>query len=303
MTASSAPAGEFSLESTTAPGRAARDIVFKVLLYASIGLALGTLAALLFDTYQQGAGRLDWSLYEKYPSERISRAGIRSAIFGSLWVVTFTAALALPLGVGTAIYLEEFASRDRWYNRLIELNIQNLAAVPSIVYGILGLAYIARGPLGWGRTLGTASMTLALVVLPTVIIASREAIRAVPPSIRQGALALGATQWQSVWRNVLPGAVPGIATGSILAMSRALGESAPLILLGGLAFVSFNPDPGFGALDDQYTVLPIQIFQYAVNAKTEFHELAAASIMVLLALLLTMNGAAILIRNKFQRKW
>ena len=298
-----APAEHTSLSSAASPKRRVFDAIFKGLLYASIGLALVTLGVLLYDTLSQGSGRIGWHLFEKYPSERIARAGLRSAIFGSLWVVVFTAAVALPLGVCSAIYLEEFARHDRWYNRLIELNIQNLAAVPSIVYGILGLAYIARGPLGWGRTIGTASLTLALVVLPTVIIASREAIRAVPPSMRQGALALGATRWQAVWRNVLPSAVPGIATGSILAMSRALGESAPLILLGGLAFVSFNPDTGLGALDDQYTVLPIQIFQYAVNAKTEFHELAAASIVVLLGLLLLMNGAAILIRNKFQRKW
>lgn len=296
-------AEQLSLAKTRSPGRTARDAVFRVLLYASIGLALGTLAMLLTDTFSQGSGHLSWGLFEKFPSERIARAGIRSAIFGSLWVVVFTAAIALPLGIGTAIYLEEFAHQNRWYNRMIELNIQNLAAVPSIVYGILGLAYIARGPLSWGRTLGTAALTLALVVLPTVIIATREAIRSVPPSIRQGSLALGATKWQAVWRNVLPGAIPGIATGSILAMSRALGESAPLILLGGLAFVSFSPEPGFAALDDQYTVLPIQIFQYAVNAKTEFHELAAASIIVLLGVLLALNATAIFIRNKFQRKW
>lgn len=298
-----APNTETGLASTTSTARRVRDVAFRTLLYASIGIALATLAALLIDVFQQGVGRLDWGLLTKFPSERINRAGIQSAIFGSLWVVGFTALISLPLGVGTAIYLEEFARQGRWYNRVIELNIQNLAAVPSIVYGILGLAFIARGPLSWGRTVGTAALTLTLVVLPTVIIASREAIRAVPSSIRQGSLALGATQWQTVWRQVLPGAVPGIATGSILAVSRALGESAPLLLLGGLTFVSFNPPVGTEAFSSQYTVLPIQIFGYATNAKTEFHEMAAASIIVLLAMLLLLNGTAIFIRNKFQRKW
>jgi phosphate transport system permease protein len=298
-----APNPEASLASTTAASRRVRDAVFKTLLYASIGIALATLAALLFDVVQQGSGRLNWSLFTSFPSERINRAGIQSAIFGSLWVVGFTALISLPLGVGTAIYLEEFAHQGRWYNRVIELNIQNLAAVPSIVYGILGLAFIARGPLSWGRTVGTAALTLTLVVLPTVIISSREALRAVPPSIRQGSLALGATQWQTVWRQVLPGAIPGIATGSILSVSRALGESAPLLLLGGLTFISFNPEVGPDAFSSQYTVLPIQIFGYATNAKAEFHEMAAAAIIVLLAMLLLLNSAAIFIRNKFQRKW
>jgi phosphate transport system permease protein len=298
-----APRPDASLASTTSTPRRVRDIAFKTILYASIGLALITLVTLLFDVFQQGFGRLNWSLLTNFPSERIQRAGIQSAIFGSLYVVGFTALISLPLGVGTAIYLEEFAHSGRWYNRIIELNIQNLAAVPSIVYGILGLAFIARGPLSWGRTVGTAALTLTLLVLPTVIISSREAIRAVPPSIRQGSLALGATQWQTVWRQVLPGAIPGIATGSILSVSRALGESAPLLLLGGLTFVSFNPPLGPEALSSQYTVLPIQIFGYAANAKTEFHEMAAAAIIVLLAMLLLLNSAAIFIRNKYQRKW
>jgi phosphate transport system permease protein len=298
-----APRPDASLSSTTSARRRVRDVAFKTLLYASIGIALATLATLLFDVFQQGVGRLNWSLLTNFPSERIQRAGIQSAVFGSLYVVGFTALISLPLGVGTAIYLEEFAHSGRWYTRIIELNIQNLAAVPSIVYGILGLAFIARGPLSWGRTVGTAALTLTLLVLPTVIISSREAIRAVPPSIRQGSLALGATQWQTVWRQVLPGAIPGIATGSILSVSRALGESAPLLLLGGLTFVSFNPPLGPEALSSQYTVLPIQIFGYAANAKTEFHEMAAAAIIVLLAMLLLLNSTAIFIRNRYQRKW
>jgi phosphate transport system permease protein len=213
-------------------------------------------------------------------------------------VVGFTAIVSLPLGLGTAIYLEEFARRERWYNRVIEVNIQNLAGVPSVVFGILGLAFVVRGPLGWGFTVGSAIVVLTMLVLPLVIIASREAIRAVPPSLRDGSLALGATQWQTVWRQILPAAIPGIATGSILSVSRALGESAPLLLLGALAFVTYNPS----SLADGYTVLPLLIFKYASDAKAEFHAVAAAAIIVLLAILLTLNSAAIVIRNRFQRK-
>ncbi|MBW3668991.1 MAG: phosphate ABC transporter permease PstA [Actinobacteria bacterium] len=292
-----------SLVGTVGIGRRIRDAAFRGLLYAAVGVALGTLLVLLVDTVNQGRPKIGMDLYRNFPSARPARAGIQSAIYGSLWVVGLTAVMSLPLGVGTAVYLEEYARRDRWYTRLIELNIQNLAAVPSIVYGILGLAFIARGPLGWGPTIRTASLTLTLVVLPTVIISSREALRAVPPSLRQGAVALGATTWQTVWRQVLPGAAPGISTGSILAVSRALGESAPLLLLGGLAFISFNPPAGPAALESPYTVLPIQVFQYATDARQEFHVIAAATIVVLLAMLLLLNGAAIAIRNRYQRKW
>ena len=302
MTAPAA-AAQVSLGSTVSAGRRARDVVFRCLLYGAVGIALGTLLVLLVDTVNQGRPKVGMDLYRNFPSARPARAGIQSAIYGSLWVVGLTAVMSLPLGVGTAIYLEEYARRGRWYNRLIELNIQNLAAVPSIVYGILGLAFIARGPLGWGPTIRTAALTLTLVVLPTVIIASREALRAVPPSLREGALALGATKWQTIWRQVLPGATPGIATGSILSVSRALGESAPLLLLGGLAFISFNPPGGLAALDSAYTVLPIQVFQYATDARQEFHVIAAATIVVLLAMLLVLNGLAIFIRNRYERRW
>ena len=301
MTAAAASA--VSLESTVPLGRRARDAAFRAVLYAAIGVALAALLALLFNMVTQGRPKITMDLYNNFPSARPARAGIQSAIYGSLWVVGLTALTSLPVGVATAVYLEEYARQGRWYNRLIELNIQNLAAVPSIVYGILGLAFIARGPLGWGPTIRTASLTLTLVVLPTIIISSREALRAVPPSIREGSLALGATRWQTVWRQVLPGATPGIATGSILSVSRALGETAPLLLLGGLAFISFNPPTSLDALESPYTVLPIQIFQYATDAREEFHVIAAATIVVLLAMLLLLNGVAILIRNKFQRKW
>jgi len=207
--------------------------------------------------------------------------------------------MTIPIGVGAAVYLEEYADRRRWYNRLTELNIQNLAAVPAIIYGILGLAFIYRGFIGFGPTVLTAAMTLTLLVLPMVIIASREAIRAVPNSIRLGALALGATKWQTVSRQVLPAAVPGIATASILALSRAMGEAAPLLLLGGATFVSYNPE----ALDSSYTVLPILIFNWISKPQEDFKILAAAAIVVLLIVLLAMNSIAILIRNRYQRKW
>lgn len=287
------------LESSSSTGRRIKDIVFRLFLYAALGVALGTLATLLIDTFLEGRPRLNTDLLTNFPSARPARAGIQSAIFGSIWVVGTTAVLSLPLGIAAAVYLEEFARKDRWYNRLIELNIQNLAAVPSVVFGILGLAFIARGPLDLGFTVMTAAFILTMVVLPTVVIASREAIRAVPMSLRHGGLALGATKWQTVSRQVLPAAVPGIATGSILATSRALGESAPLLLLGALSFVTFNPD-GF---DSKYTVLPIQIFKYISDAKEEFKPVAAASAIVLLAFLIIMNSVAVFVRSRFQRKW
>jgi phosphate transport system permease protein len=225
-------------------------------------------------------------------------AGAQSAIAGTLWVMFFTALWALPVGIMAAIYLEEYADSDRWWNRLIEINVLNLAAVPSIIFGILGLAFIARGPLALGPSVLAGSLTLALLVLPIVIIASREAIRAVPQSIRAGSLALGATKWQTIWRQVLPAATPGISTGAILALSRAIGEAAPLLMLG-VSFVRFNPD---GLLSD-FTTLPVQIYSWTRESRPEFLVLAAAASVVLLVLLLAMNSVAIYIRNKTQKRW
>ena len=290
---------DFSLKARKSTERTVKDWIFRMFLAAGIGIALGALATLLLNIIVQGHSRFNMDLINNMPSARPVRAGIQSAIFGSLWVVGITALVSLPLGVAAAVYLEEFARKERWYNRLIELNVQNLAAVPSVVFGILGLAFIKRGALSFGSTVLTASLVLAMLVLPTVVIVSREAIRAVPDSLRQGSLALGATQWQTVSKQVLPNAFPGILTGSILSVSRALGESAPLLMLGALTFITFNPD----GLDSQYTVLPIQIFSYISNAKSDFEPLAAASIMVLLIMLLVLNSAAILLRNKFQKRW
>jgi len=290
---------DFSLKARKSTERTVKDWIFRMFLAAGIGIALGALATLLLNIIVQGHSRFNMDLINNMPSARPLRAGIQSAIYGSLWVVGITALVSLPLGVAAAVYLEEFARKERWYNRLIELNVQNLAAVPSVVFGILGLAFIKRGALSFGSTVLTASLVLAMLVLPTVVIVSREAIRAVPDSLRQGSLALGATQWQTVSKQVLPNAFPGILTGSILSVSRALGESAPLLMLGALTFITFNPD----GLDSQYTVLPIQIFSYISNAKSDFEPLAAASIMVLLIMLLVLNSAAILLRNKFQKRW
>lgn len=293
------PSEVVDLRSRVGGGRRAKDIAFKVALLASLGIALGSLLTLLVDLFIEGSPRLNWALIENMPSARPARAGIQSAIFGSLWVVGLTALLSLPLGIAAAVYLEEFAHKGRWYNKLIDLNVQNLAAVPSIVYGILGLAFIARGPLGFGFTVKTAALILTMVVLPTVVITSREAIRAVPNSLRFGGYALGATRWQMVYRQVLPSALPGIATGSILATSRALGESAPLLMVGALTFVTFNPD----GLDSQYAVLPLQIFRYISEARQEFKPLAAASAIVLVIILVLMNSVAIFVRNRYQKKW
>ena len=275
-----------------------KSVGFKGLLLLSLGVGLLSLAVLLVDTFVTGRPRLNMDLLTRFPSGRPSLAGAESAIMGTIWVVGLCALFTIPVGVGAAIYLEEYANPERWYNRLIEVNIQNLAAVPSIVYGILGLGFLVRG-IGLGQVVLAAALTLALLVLPIVIIASRQAIRAVPNSIRLGSLALGATQWQTIRRQVLPAAVPGIATGSILALSRAIGEAAPLILLGGLTFVTFNPQ----GLDSPFTVLPIQIFNWISRPQEEFRVLAAAAIVVLLVILLVMNSAAILIRNRYQRKW
>jgi phosphate transport system permease protein len=272
--------------------------LFQGALLLSLAVGFITLAALLVDVASDGLSRLDWSFVTSFPSSFPDRAGVESPIVGTVFLMILTALFSVPIGVGTAIYLEEYADSERWYNRAIEINIQNLAAVPSIVYGILGLAFLVRG-LDLGRVLLAGSLTLTLLVLPIVIIAAREAIRAVPDSIREGALALGATRWQMIRRQILPASLPGIATGSILALSRAIGETAPLLLIGAVVFVPFNPT----GLDSQFTALPIQIFNWVTRPQDEFHLLAAAAIIVLLVLLLTMNAFAIWLRNRYQRRW
>jgi phosphate transport system permease protein len=277
------------------------DRLFKLFLQACLFVAVAFLAWLLIFAIQKGWSRLDARLWENMPVGRVSRvaeAGLQSALTGTLWVIGLTALICLPTGTFAAIYLEEYADNTRWYNRLLELNIQNLAGVPSIIFGILGLGIIAR-TFGLGFTVITAAIVLSLLVLPVIIIASREAIRAVPQSIRQASYALGATKWQTVSRQVLPAAVPGMSTGAILGLSRAIGEAAPLLVLGAVTFISFNPD----GLDSAYTVLPIQIYNYIAKPQAEFQELAAAGIVLLLGIVLLMNSIAIFVRNKFQKRW
>lgn len=286
------------LERRSGAGRV-KGRAFHLFLLSCLGLGLVCLVVLLVQVVTKGLPRLNMDLFREFPSSSPNRAGARSAIFGTIWVVGICGLLVVPVGVAAALYLEEYADTTRWYNRLIEVNIQNLAAVPSIVYGILGLGFLSRGPLNLGFVVLAGSLTLALLVLPIVIITSREAIRAVPNSIRLGAYALGATQWQTIRRQVLPSAVPGIATGSILALSRAIGEAAPLILLGGLTFLTFNPT----GLDSPFTVLPIQIFNWISRPQEEFRVLAAAAIVVLLAILTSMNAFAIFVRNRYERRW
>ena len=288
-----------SLRSQRGGERSLVAMIFLFVLWLSLAIAVLVLMTLIVTTLIDGWNRLDSRLFTEYPASDPERAGARPAILGSAWVIGATAVLTIPLGVAAAVWLEEFADRRRWFNRFIELNVQNLAAVPSIVYGMLTLGFLTLiGVQNKNIVIGGAT-ALTLLILPVVIIATREAIRSVPQEIRQGSLALGATQWQTVWRQVLPGAVPGIATGSILALSRALGEAAPLLLLGALVFVSFDPN----GLLSGFTTMPIQIFNWTSRPQDEFRELAAATSILLLVLLILMNGLAIYIRNHYQKRW
>jgi phosphate transport system permease protein len=273
------------------------DVVFASALVFALGFGMLALVVLLWQVLQQGLGSLSWDFFTSYTSRNAEDAGIRAALLGSLWVLVLVAVIAFPIGVGASIYLEEFARKNR-FARLVDINIANLAAVPSVVYGILGLAAFVRF-FGMGRSVIAAALTLSLLVLPIIIVASREALRAVPRSIREGGLALGATRWQTVRAQVLPAAMPGILTGTILALSRAIGEAAPMILIGAAAFIATDPS----GLGSSFTVLPIQIFNWTSLPKEEFREIAAAGIIVLIGALLVLNGAAIFLRNKFSRKW
>ena len=286
-------------EALRVKGEPVKERVFRWALRASLGVAVVMIVAVLVFLLAEGWSRLTPTLLTNMPTlRRPGDAGAQSAIMGTIWVVCVTAAICIPVGIAAALYLEEYADGTRWWNRFIEINLQNLASVPSIIFGILGLAFFAR-VLGLGFTVLTAGLTLSLLVLPTIIIASREALKAVPQSIRDGSLALGATRWQTTRKQVLPAAVPGIATGTILGLSRAAGEAAPLLLLGAVTFVTFNPS----SLGSAYTTIPIQIYNWSSNPKPEFQTLAAALGIVMMVLVLLMNGVAIFIRNKFQKRW
>jgi phosphate ABC transporter permease subunit PstA len=289
-----------SLQATGKSGeRNPKAMVFLVLLWLAMFIAMSVLLVLVVTTLIHGAPRLDLRLFTEYPASSPRRAGARPAILGSIWVIGTTAVMTIPLGVAAAIQLEEFADKTKRLNNLIEVNVQNLAAIPSVVYGLLALAVLTLLGVQNKNLVIAGATALGLLILPVIIIATREALRSVPAEIREGSLALGATPLQTMWRQTLPAAVPGIATGAILALSRAMGEAAPLLLLGGLVFVSFDPN----GLLSGFTTLPIQIFNWTGRPQEEFRVLAAAASIILLGLLLAMNGLAIYIRNHFQRRW
>jgi phosphate ABC transporter permease subunit PstA len=293
-----------TLASGRSKDRNLSSIVFLVALWFALFFGVIVLTALIVDTAIKGSPRFDTELITNYASIVLpDTTGFKAGIVGSIWLMVLTALLAVPLGIMAATYLEEFANTERWWNRLIEVNLQNLAAVPSIVYGLLALAAMAlMGFDDEGVILG-GGVALSLLILPVIIITTREAIRAVPQEIRDGSLALGATVWQTTWRNVLPSAVPGIATGTILGLSRAIGEAAPLIIVGFAVNVLFVPEVGVGGLTSTGTSLPNQIYNLSSQSREEFVTAASAAIIVLLVMILGMNALAILIRNKFQRSW
>jgi phosphate transport system permease protein len=272
------------------------DLIFQLVSLSALLIALAALAALVFDIVSDGAGRLSFQFLTNIASRKPEEAGVYHALMGSIWVIALTGALALPIGVGAAIYLEEYGSRSRTA-RFIELNISNLAAVPSIIYGLLGLGLFVR-LMGMGQSVMAGASTLALLALPVVIMSTREALRTVPSSIREGSYALGATKWQTIWNQVLPMAMPGVLTGLILALSRAIGETAPLITIGALTYIPFAPD----GIWSKFTVLPIQVFNWVSRPQPEFKANAAAGILVLMVLLLSMNAIAIVVRDRQQRR-
>lgn len=274
------------------------DGLFQVVAVVGVVIALATLGALIADALVDGLPRIDWKFLTSFPSRKPAEAGIFSALVGSVYLITLTAVVAVPIGIAAAVYLEEYTNQSSRLSRIIEVNVANLAGVPSIIYGLLGLELFVRA-MRLERSLLAGALTLALLVLPIVIIASREAIRAVPGTIREAAYALGATQWQTTKDHVLPLAFPGILTGIILAVSRAIGETAPLITIGALTYVAFVPD---GVLSP-FTALPIQIFNWVSRPQHGFHINAAAGIVVLLLVTLLLNALAIFLRNRYQKQY
>jgi len=283
-------------ESANRSRRYAFGRAFQALCFIAVVVGLMSLAILLVDVLSRGLATLNWNFLTSFPSRFPAQAGIFAAIVGTLWLLVLTAAFAIPTGVAAGIWLEEIGTRGR-LSRFIEVNIANLAGVPSIIYGLLGLGLFVRG-FGLGRSLLAGSLTMALLVLPVIIINTREALRAVPPSQREAAFALGATRTQVIWNVILPAALPGILTGIILSLSRAIGETAPLITIGALTFIAFLPD---GPLDS-FTVLPIQIFNWVSRPQAGFHAIAASGIIVLLVILLSMNVIAVILRDRARKK-
>ncbi len=281
------------------PNRKARKflgpLIYGILLI-SVCIGVLGLAILIFDVLDKGLPWLSWQFVTDYPSRHPEEAGLFSALVGTVWIMFMTAIFTVPVGVGAAIYLEEYAPRNI-FTKILEINVANLAGVPSIVYGLLGLALFVYW-MNMGRSILAGALTLSLLVLPIVILSSREAIRAVPDSYRQGAYAMGADQWQVIKGVVLPSAIPGILTGTILALSRAIGEAAPVIAISALVYLTFIPSNPM----ERFTVLPIQIFNWIARPQEEFRGLAAAGIIVLLIILLSMNAVAVYLRNRYQAR-
>ena len=286
-----------SLVAKKMPARLAKNTFFKGLFLLATAVALLVLGILIYRIFTQGIGYLDWQFLQSFASRKPEEAGIKAAFIGSLWLMLVIIPISLLLGLGSAIYLEEYA-KNNWLTRLIVVNISNLAGVPSIIFGLLGLTIFVRA-LALERSVLAAGFTMSLLVLPVIIVASQEAIRAVPHELRDASYGMGATKWQTIVRVVLPAAIPGILTGSILALSRAIGETAPLVVLGIPVFVAFLPASVF----DTFTVLPMQIYNWTSRPQEEFQHLAASGILVLLGVLIFMNLIAVLIRNKFQKRY
>lgn len=265
------------------------------MLAASVGLLV--LGILIYRIFSQGYSYLDLDFFTSFASRRPEEAGIKAAIFGTIWLMAITGPVSIVLGVGCAIYLELYAKKSR-FTRFIQMNISNLAGVPSIVFGLLGLTVFVR-MMEMGRSVLAGGLTMSLLILPIIVVASQEAIRAVPKELQEASYGMGATKWQTVRHVILPTAIPGILTGGILALSRAVGETAPLIMIGALTFVAFIPE----SIWSGFTVMPIQIFNWTSRPQAAFHDVAAAGIIVLLLMLLLMNSIAIIIRNKFSKRY
>ena len=275
------------------------DKIFKAAAWGATIISVVILAWLLLTILMDGLGTLNWNFIQSFPSRKAERAGIIAALMGTLWVMSLVALLTFPVGVGAGLYLEEFAG-DNWFTRLVEVNIGNLAGVPSIIYGLLGLAVFVRvlEPITGGRSVLSGAFTVSLLILPVVIVSTREALRAVPNSMRLAGYALGATRWQVIWSHVLPAALPGILTGMILALSRGVGETASLIAVGAAVYISYTPT----GLQSQFSAMPIQIYNWIGRPQDEFHSIAASGIIVLMTVLLLMNAIAIYLRNRFQQE-
>ncbi|ASN05224.1 phosphate ABC transporter permease PstA [Virgibacillus necropolis] len=277
--------------------RLTKNQIFRWLFFLATLFGIVVLATLLFRIFTQGIGYLDWGFLTSFASRFPEESGIKAAIVGSLWLMAVTAPVSLILGVGTAIYLEEYAKKNKW-TRFIQINISNLAGVPSIVFGLLGLTIFVR-LLEMGRSVMAGGLTMSLLILPIIVVAAQEAIRSIPNEQYEASYAMGATKWQTIRRVVLPAAIPGILTGGILALSRAIGETAPLLMIGAITFIAYLPESVWSG----FTVMPIQIFNWTSRPQEEFHYVAAAGIIVLLIMLIIMNSIAVFIRNKFSKRY